>query len=317
LTRSTTCGAFPRLTSFSSVISSKPFWFVVGPQKREFTIHSALVAHQPRALDTMVNGGMREAQDGYATWDHVDEQTFIRFSQYAYTGDYDPTDPEASTTTHTRPNEGNRLAVSDEDNYQAAAAASRSSKELGQLADYSINVASGEKPERFALGSAFASGTEPKPEEHVYSAFENPTKRKRLWDEFKNSGDSGPPAIMHPIPLKITNPRQRDTEVFLSDAGLYVFADCYGIAQLAELSFRKLHLTLVAFELHDQSVGDVTELLQYCYVDAVPARLRELVVHFVSCHVEKLWKSEEFRKLLEEHGELSRALVGKLLYRLD
>lgn len=37
-----------------------------------------------------MNGSMREAIDGVATVEGVDEQTFLRFCEYAYTGDYTP-----------------------------------------------------------------------------------------------------------------------------------------------------------------------------------------------------------------------------------
>jgi hypothetical protein len=77
------------LTLISSIISSKPFRFSVGLHKREFTIHSAVVAHQSTALSSLVNGEMKEARDFHVTWESVDEETFIHFSQYTYTGDYD------------------------------------------------------------------------------------------------------------------------------------------------------------------------------------------------------------------------------------
>ncbi|KAG4427802.1 hypothetical protein IFR05_016715 [Cadophora sp. M221] len=38
----------------------------------------------------MMNGSMREAIDGVATLEDVDEQTFMRFCEYAYFGDYTP-----------------------------------------------------------------------------------------------------------------------------------------------------------------------------------------------------------------------------------
>ena len=35
-----------------------------------------------------MNGSMREAIGGVATLEEVDEQTFVRFCEYAYMGDY-------------------------------------------------------------------------------------------------------------------------------------------------------------------------------------------------------------------------------------
>ncbi|KND89567.1 hypothetical protein TOPH_05669 [Tolypocladium ophioglossoides CBS 100239] len=265
---------------YDSIIGSNPFRFLVGLHKREFTIHSALVAHQSRALDALVNGGMREAHDGCAIWEQVDEKTFTRFGQYMYTGDYDAADPvasSASTTKDTSSNGTDGLQDRDIDEW------------FVPPDEYSV-VWKTKKPS--------------------YSS-----RRRRLWNEFENAQDYGPARC--PRPRKNTDPRASYREVFLSHARLYVFADCYGISQLAQLSFLKLRGTLVAFELFDERTGDVVELLRYCYMDPVPEKLRELVVHFVACHVEKLWKNEEFQGLVEAYGELSRALVGKLLARLD
>ncbi|KAG5942205.1 hypothetical protein E4U60_007440 [Claviceps pazoutovae] len=71
-------------THASSFMSSKPFEFLVGPEKKVYTIHSGLVARLSPVLDRLVNGDMEEVKKGSVEWKHVDEQTFIRFSQYDY-----------------------------------------------------------------------------------------------------------------------------------------------------------------------------------------------------------------------------------------
>jgi len=73
---------------FTSIATSKPFRFTIGTTKREFTIHSALVASQSPALDRLVNGSFKEAQEYHAELESVDEETFALFVQYAYTGQY-------------------------------------------------------------------------------------------------------------------------------------------------------------------------------------------------------------------------------------
>ncbi|KAG6268438.1 hypothetical protein E4U48_004689 [Claviceps purpurea] len=75
--------------SYASFMSSKPFEFLVGPEKKVYTIHSGLVARLSPVLDRLVNGDMEEAKKGSVEWKHVDEQTFIRFSQYAYMKTYE------------------------------------------------------------------------------------------------------------------------------------------------------------------------------------------------------------------------------------
>jgi len=62
----------------------------IGKQKQPLTVHTALVAEQSLALRALVSGFLEEAQTGSATWEEVDEDTFARFAQFAYTGDYPP-----------------------------------------------------------------------------------------------------------------------------------------------------------------------------------------------------------------------------------
>ncbi|KAG6142306.1 hypothetical protein E4U38_005670 [Claviceps purpurea] len=66
-------------------MSDKAFEFLVGPEKKPFIIHSELVASLSPVLQRLVKGELKEAQEGSVVWEHVDVQTFIRFSQYAYT----------------------------------------------------------------------------------------------------------------------------------------------------------------------------------------------------------------------------------------
>lgn len=86
---------------YEDIVLSPTFRFIVGPDKREFHVHSALVSHQSPVLDKLVNGDFREAEDKEAVLDKVDEQTFVRFCQFAYTGNY--SEPKPQTTDHLLP----------------------------------------------------------------------------------------------------------------------------------------------------------------------------------------------------------------------
>ena len=59
----------------SSVAQSKPFKFLIGTDKKEFTIHSAFVAQQSKALQVVVNGPFKESTDGSVVWDDIEEDT--------------------------------------------------------------------------------------------------------------------------------------------------------------------------------------------------------------------------------------------------
>lgn len=83
-------------------LASRPFLFVVGPEKKEFHIHKELVAGLSPALNVMVNGKMREASELRVEWPDVDVDTFLRFAKFAYSGTYTEADPEDLETTQER-----------------------------------------------------------------------------------------------------------------------------------------------------------------------------------------------------------------------
>ncbi|MCJ1336985.1 hypothetical protein MMC09_002263 [Bachmanniomyces sp. S44760] len=76
--------------SYDKIIQGSMFRFLVGQEQKLMTIHTAVVAEQSTALRKLVEGSMKETQDGTATWDDVDEDIFALFAQFAYTGDYNP-----------------------------------------------------------------------------------------------------------------------------------------------------------------------------------------------------------------------------------
>ncbi|KAK3942607.1 hypothetical protein QBC46DRAFT_308858 [Diplogelasinospora grovesii] len=265
--------------SHESIVSSKPIRFSVGSQGRDFTMHSALVAHQSPVLERLTNGPFREAHEAHVTWDHVDERTFVRFSQFAYTGDYDG---------------GQNLHAT-----HAEDPASIDFDDQGS--------------------SILQSGKKKKPKKSAWSVMERPSpilsKRDQLWEEFKSTCTC--PASYDSQARAAKEAPEDKTDFFLSHARLYVFAQCYGVSGLETLALYRLQQSLATFELRDERVGDIVELLRYCYEDAVPDQLRSLVVLYVACNVKKLWESSEFQELLKTHSELSTPLIGTLLKRLD
>lgn len=62
--------------------------FVVGQNAKEMVMHSVLVAEQSLALNSLINGLMKEAQEKGLIWRDVDEQTFALFAEFVYSGGY-------------------------------------------------------------------------------------------------------------------------------------------------------------------------------------------------------------------------------------
>ncbi|KAL2022226.1 hypothetical protein VTK56DRAFT_5836 [Thermocarpiscus australiensis] len=268
--RHPTCVKMPGI-SWEKIASSKPYTFFVGPTKREFTLHSALVASLSPALDKLVNGPFKEAAEGKAELRDVDEQTFIRFTEFAYTGDYAEIPFLAShldwCNKMNRANEGGSTRSQPLFRVRRQDSTSTSSKLWGEF----------------------------KSTIRVPSNFEFHTKA-----ENRDGGDDF-------------------AEVFLFHARLFVFADCYGISKLMELSLRKLGRALAALELDNRHEGAkaVVRLLQYCFDNPTPESLRSLVLLYTACVARKIWPSSTFQDFFKTHDDFKMALMATLVEALD
>ncbi|UPK91388.1 hypothetical protein LCI18_002323 [Fusarium solani-melongenae] len=67
--------------------------FLIGHDKAEFSIHSELVAAQSSSLANVIRQQKGRFKDTPILWKHVDVDTFIRFSAFAFTGDYNGVEP--------------------------------------------------------------------------------------------------------------------------------------------------------------------------------------------------------------------------------
>ncbi|KAF5873787.1 uncharacterized protein Bfra_005253 [Botrytis fragariae] len=74
------------------------FRFVVGKNTdnnpAEFFVHEKAISQCSDSLYVLLSkGDFRESQEGCARWDDVSKETFERFAQFAYTGDYSVPEP--------------------------------------------------------------------------------------------------------------------------------------------------------------------------------------------------------------------------------
>lgn len=81
------------------------------------------------------------------------------------------------------------------------------------------------------------------------------------------------------------------TEVFLSHARVYVFADYYGISTLQYVSLRKLREALIRYTLYEEGVSDLVQLLEYSFGNTADNAdqqdpLRDLVCIYIACNME-------------------------------
>lgn len=67
---------------------------MVGPNKEEYSLHEAAISCLSKPLHVLLNGDMKEAKEKHVHWPDINEKTFVRFIQWAYTGDYVAQEPE-------------------------------------------------------------------------------------------------------------------------------------------------------------------------------------------------------------------------------
>lgn len=295
-------------------MDSKQFKFLVGEAGKALYIHASLATQHSITLATLIEGGMVETAREYAILDDVDEETFVRFIQFAYTGQYSvaapdlilaPSDIGSEATNkngnpHTVADEKSVFEVDPDSGWGAPGPQSAfKDKKLKKKKDY------GWVDNRF----------EPAP-----APFDARSKGTRLWDAFKAKA-----CVTHTEPWRPTantDHCEDYTPVFLCHAKLYVFSDKYSIEPLRNLVLQKLRLNLSEFKLHPQRIGDIVELLKYVYEhtsdyeDGIDC-LRNLICDYVVCHIEKIVAMEDFTKLLQENGDVSKDLMPKLMQRLN
>ncbi|KAK9444030.1 BTB/POZ-like protein [Metarhizium brunneum] len=267
---------------------------------------------------------MEEAIEGKVKWESVDEDTFVCFWQYAYTGNYDihseqvaseaeiedkTIDPDkVDTPTDTR---GARIEEPVHPGWANPVDAVEPTAEPGPEP---ATVAEVDDPWGFA---SFKKGKKKKKcSLEPPSALEPSSKQGRLWAKFvalRRTSDCLE-ANHTATEAKLGAP---EAGHLLSHAKVYVFADCYGMTQLMTLSYNKLHQSLVDLNLHAKSLADVVALAEYSYDMLVPDDLKELVNLFAACEVERLWKYERFQTLLDTHAGLGKAVIAALLTCLE
>jgi hypothetical protein len=255
-----------------------------------------------------MTGWAKEKETGTAQLEDVDEDSFIRLCQFAYTGDFAVPKPlvevtEKSEQAHVVIPE---IPASFGFGYQAPPT------EWGGFGvpPQSTN-AFGSKP--FGSG-AFGSSQKSKLRSGAEATRKLAFRTKTFCTEFPSV------ALARSCEVKPTSATNSYMEVLHSYASLYALADRYMIESLKSLTLHKLHKTLVDFPLSETRVNDILELAHYTYSgssthDYGGDQLRSLVAEYVVCEIAIIGKTERFLTMLEEGGPFVRDFWR--LYRED
>lgn len=274
--------------------SPRLFRFLVGPDKQEFFIHASLVASQSKVLDSLVNGAMKEAEDGCTAWENVSEDTFVRFGQYIYTGDYQGAAPLTPPVV-----EGLGAAAADEDPLAE------------NLEDLCVNTPRNETTKKKSKSSSIAVA---EPSSCRTNAL---LSTKATWSEFKSLRSYECSGGCYSRPTDNDHYSIEYEDVLLSHARVHALAEYYMIEPLAQLSLHKLHKILCHFRLYRKRKRDIVALLTFCYEEDAYPRLRDLVNAYAACYFKDLWQNAEFRDFFASRADFSLAITGNVVDRMN
>lgn len=118
----------------------------------------------------------------------------------------------------------------------------------------------------------------------------------------------------NPQPRPNTDHEEDYSEVFLSHARLYLFADKYDIEKLKVLAMEELHATLAVFTMYQQRTGDVIALLQYIYANTAETKsgvddLRSLMTEYIETEVESLIRNKDLEGLMSEDASMLAGIM--------
>jgi len=246
---------------------------------------------------------MKEAREGLAILEEVEDDVFVGFCEFAYTGDY------RSRMMERRAEIENNIDAPVEAGYGtsvdwAVAEEPPAAVEEPRAADEVTE-------DYWGYGRQGQTKTRGRPN----------TKAEQLWSDFKSLKfkDKHPHTSDKQVAiangdLSSTSPT---TESLLYHAKIYLFAEKYLIDNLRILSLRKLHASLRDFDLTLQTSEDILKLLEFAYTytarqESSENELRVLVVHYAACKAEILKQNVNLRSLLDANGEMGCDLFYKI-----
>jgi len=246
----------------------------------------------------MMNGSMREAIDGVATLEGVDEQTFERFCEYAYMGDYTPAQQQNVLASFNF--DGGEIPTHMGDLAEGVFAASKKFKKKKDVSRFAGYDDVEESCGQCVLCGQRGRGV--------------PTKI--LWDEFQRRKYSA--AIPKFRPREFLDESEYKDGPFHCHARVYVFAEMYEIADLRSLALDKLHQALCSFKVAAGQMGSVIDLVRFSYCNDNTRdneagqdidSLRRMIVLFVVCVFGTIVKDDRFPGLMEAGGCFARRLA--------
>ncbi|KAH9905940.1 hypothetical protein F4778DRAFT_685516 [Xylariomycetidae sp. FL2044] len=293
------------MADYAKIFSSKTFTFVIGPEKKEFLVHEAALSTISKPLDRLLNGSMKEAQEGRVIWDDLDESTFLRFVKWAYTGDYDIPSPGLSTTK-----------TKDTTGFSVSLLASATS--IPSTTDTSKPCVKCNSKQvwrdslicsacRVSFTCAYCTSCHEYKHQkcglcHVKSLPGWKPQKAQACKDFAESKQY-PSRTPTSTPRTNTKGCEEYNGIFIAHAGLYILADKYDIQVLRKMTLYNLWATLKDFTLYPGRASDVANLIAHAFeafsAAAVDDALCNMLADYAACIFEELIECPEWKMMLE------------------
>lgn len=265
-------------------------------------IHNALIAKNSKTLNALINGGMSETADGYATLEDVEVGTFVRFTQWLYTGNYDARSPSLSRS--------DSIPVHHSLRHKAMGIVEVDQVSVWAHHAWHSSAGLKRKPNVSRSGQQF------------YAA--DASRRQNLWATFTGGSSASMPARLDYCATPSSHHAEGIDNLYLTHAQLYVFADKYGVFGLQQIAIDNLKQNLIEFtDMSQERIEAINDLILYTMENTASLegdkvdKLRDLVIQYAVICFEILFEDEEFRALFATNAEFMFELTRRLMARLD
>lgn len=253
------------------------------------------------------NGSMKESQTGVLPLKDVDVDTFVGFSEYAYTGAYKT--PNLTSYEISESEFNLKANYNDRSNEERAIGYTESRLDCDLSPEPDRTPSSESDSWNFATrrkgkGKNKRSRWMPadvEPSATIVYPYE------QLWERFRSLEFSN----------KLASPSPNPDILF--HAKLYVFATKFLIEPLRQQCQGSIHRDLCKLSLDPEKQIFIIYLLKFTYAHtgrgepSGRSRLRDLIIHYIACKVRTLADDENFGELLDSNAEMGSDLVLKLV----
>lgn len=265
---------------------------------------------------------MSEAQKGYAELHDVDKATFVRFIRWAYTGTYSAAEFRSDPSPKSNKKASQKsIKKGKKGSWPVQELFPELTTEDPMTTDVAVSIVEEPMPEEAPAATtefdgwggwnkftAHQSGINMNLSSHHGKQDMRKSFINRKYDVPATTFSTAPPRSNQ-------GPLEDYSEVFLSHARVYIFADKYDIESLKQLALQNLHQTLAIYTLYPERCRDIIALIRYSYTHTADRGeridgLRALLTHYMGIEMAILAQDEGFKTLLlEEEG----AVLGDFL----